>query len=322
MRNWTAWCFLLAAPLLSRGEVTITKGDNKVDVQIDGKPFTALYFGPEVAKPYMYPLRAPDGTVVTRAFPMEKIPGESTDHQHQRAMWFAHDNVNGVDYWNNEFSYTKGVMGHIFITKITKASGGHDSGEIDFTADWKDNQNKVVLTEDRKTIFHSDGPNRVIDFDFTLTAKEKVTFADGKDGVFGIRVASGLEQPGSQKSQPTEPKRTGVMTSADGCRLEVECWGKRSNWMDYSGVVDGHDVGIAILDHPANPRHPTYWHSRGYGLFAANIFGVKQFTKAGDGSMTLEPGQKIRFRYRVVTHGGDAKSAGIGSAYDTYAQSK
>lgn len=319
MRNKLVWCVLAATPLFA--QVKITQGKNKIDVQIDGKPYTSLYFGDDVPKPYMYPLRAPSGTVVTRGFPMEKIAGESTDHPHQRAVWFAHDNVNGVDYWNNEFSYTKGVMGHIFVTKVTKAEGGKKSGEIDFTAEWKNNENKVVLVEDRKTTFHAGGPNRVIDFDFTLTAKETVKFVDGKDGVFGIRVASGLEEPG-QKNQPTEPVRTGMMTSADGCKLEKECWGKQSNWMDYSGKVEGENVGIAIFDHPENPKHPTYWHSRGYGLFAANIFGVKQFTKAGDGTMTLEPGQKLHFRYRVVIHPGDAASAKLAGLYEEYAKGK
>ena len=137
----------------------------------------------------MYPLRAPSGTVVTRGFPMEKIEGESTDHPHQRAVWFAHDNVNGVDYWNNEFSYTKGVMGHMFVTKVVKAQGGKKSGEIEFRRIGKTTTDKVVLVEDRKTTFYAGGPNRVIDFDFTLTAKDAVTFKDGKDGVFGIRVA-------------------------------------------------------------------------------------------------------------------------------------
>lgn len=305
-------------------QVKITQGTNKVDVEIDGKPFTTLVYGADVPKPYMFPLRAVDGTIVTRGVPAAKEAGDSMDHPHQRAVWFAHDRVNGVDYWNNEFQYTEkqyGKMGHMFITKVLKAAGGKKEGEIDFSAEWKDNENKVVLIEDRKTTFHSGGPNRIVDFDFTVTAKEAVTFGDGKDGVFGLRVASGLEEPG-QKNQPTEPKRTGAMTSADGCKLEKECWGKQSNWMDYSGVVEGKNVGLAIMDHPSNPKHPTYWHSRGYGLFAANIFGVKQFTKAGDGGVTLQPGEKMRFRYRVVIHSGDAATAKLAALYDDYAKTK
>ena len=69
------------------------------------------------------------------------------------------------------------------------------------------------------------------------------------------------------------------MTNAQGGRTEAECWGKRSEWMDYSGTVDGQQVGIAIFDTPGNPGFPTYWHARGYGLFANNIFARHEFTK-------------------------------------------
>ena len=80
-------------------------GHNQITVAIDGKPYTTFYYGPEVAKPYLYPLRAPSGVRVTRGYPMDTQPGESLDHPHQRAVWFAHSKVNGIDYWNNEFSY-------------------------------------------------------------------------------------------------------------------------------------------------------------------------------------------------------------------------
>jgi hypothetical protein len=176
----------------------------------------------------------------------------------------------------------------------------------------------VVLNEDRKMIFHSGGPDRVIDFDFTLTAKTNVTFGDAKDGVFGIRLASGLEEPGP-KSIP-EPKRTGLMINAQGCQKEAECWGKRSEWMDYSGTVEGQQLGIAIFDTPGNSGFPTYWHARGYGLFANNIFGRSDFTnkKEPDGSVTLKPGEQLHFRYRVVIHPGDAASAHIADLYKDY----
>jgi hypothetical protein len=80
-------------------------------------------------------------------------------------------------------------------------------------------------------------------------------------------------------------------------------------------------VGIAIFDTPGNPRYPTYWHARGYGLFANNIFGVHNFTKGkeADGAMTLKPGETLRFRYRIVIHPGDAASANIAALYKDYA---
>jgi hypothetical protein len=318
-----AMAVIAAAPLLA--QVKITQGTNRIEVAIDGKPYTTFVYSPDVGKPYLYPLRAPSGVVVTRAFPMDKVAGESTDHEHHRSLWFAHSSVNGFDYWNNEFSYennpkVKGTLGHIFVTKIGQVQSGNQTGEIDETSEWKQPDGTVVLTEDRKMIFHAGGPNRVMDFDFTLTAKTVVKFGDNKDGVFGIRVASGLEEPGPK--QPAEPKRTGVMINAEGLKTEAECWGKRSEWMDYSGTVDRQQVGIAIFDTPGNPRYPTYWHARGYGLFANNIFAVHEFTKGAepDGSMTLQPGEKLHFRYRVVIHPGDAATAHIAELYKAYAK--
>jgi hypothetical protein len=305
-------------------QVKITQEKNQIAVSIDGKPYTTFFYGPDVAKPYLYPLRAASGIAVTRAFPMDKVEGESTDHPHQRAMWFAHSSVNGLDYWNNEFSYESnpkvaGKMGHIFVTKIDKAQSGAKQGEIDETSEWKQPDGVVVLNEDRKMIFHSGGPDRVIDFEFTLTAKTEVKFGDAKDGVFGIRVAAGLEEP--QPKAPAEPKRSGLMTNAQGGKTEAECWGKRSEWMDFSGTVEGQQVGIAIFDTPGNSGFPTYWHARGYGLFANNIFARHEFTnrKEPDGSVTLKPGDQLHFRYRVVIHPGDAASAHIADLYKDYA---
>jgi hypothetical protein len=88
--------------------------------------------------------------------------------------------------------------------------------------------------------------------------------------------------------------------------------------------VNGENVGIAILDNPDNPRHPVRWHARGYGLFAANPFGLNVFTrdKSQDGSMTVEPGQPVRFRYRVIVHAGDVKTADIAAQWAKYTAGK
>jgi hypothetical protein len=94
--------------------------------------------------------------------------------------------------------------------------------------------------------------------------------------------------------------------------------------VDYFGQVDGQTVGVAIFDNPANPRHPTYWHSRAYGLFAANPFGARDFTgdKSQDGRMTVEPGKTVCFRYRVVIHPGDFRDANIAESYKQCAAKK
>jgi methane monooxygenase PmoA-like len=318
-------CLLaLAVPLVAQVKVT-PHGAKTIAVEIDGKPFTDFYIGNEggALKPYLHPLRSATGKVVTRGFPMlPDVPGESHDHPHQRGLWFTHGDVNGLDFWGAEVQKDAAKRGVVALAKVDKAAGGKRSGEIAATFNWNAPDGKTLLTETRRMIFYSDPVNRVIDFDITLHPDAKVTFGDTKEGTFAIRLAAGLEEP--QKNSPPEPKRTGAMVNAVGKSGEKAVWGKRSEWVDYAGELEGERLGIAILDHPANPRHPTYWHSRSYGLFAANIFGVRDFENdtSKDGSLTIGPGQPLRFRYRVIIHPGNYQSAGIGDQYQKYAAAR
>ena len=312
-----ALCLSVAA--LS-AQVKIEKGDQTVNVQIDGKPFTTFYYGPQSGHPYLHPLRAATGTIVTRAYPMEKVAGESTDHQHHRGLWFGHFDVNGYDFWSNEKDYKTKNRGNIVLKSVDDVKSGKKQGSITVTMEWLDPQGVALVRENRTMTFYAGGADRRMDLNFKLTALSQVTFKDEKDGLFAIRVAAGLEEK-EKKSLP-DPPRTGLMVNAEGCKTEAECWGKRSNWMDFHGELQGEKVGIAILDNPANPRHPTYWHARGYGLFAANPFGVKEFTKdkTQDGSMILKAGDQLRFQYRVIIHPGDDKTADIAGEYAKYAK--
>lgn len=312
------WFFLLMTmPLCA--QVDIQRGQGQISVTIDGKPFTTLFCGPETSKPYLHPLRSASGKIVTRHYPMENVPGETHDHPHHRGLWFGHGNVNGYDFWASEPSQHNGKNAKIVLKNVGRAAGGADSGLIETTFDWDDPEGKVLLTESRTMTFHADPAKRVIDFDITLAAVENVTFGDTKEGTFAIRLAAALEEP-NPEALPT-PKRTGLMVDSEGRRGEKQVWGHRASWVDYFGEIEGEKLGIAILDHPENPRHPTYWHSRSYGLFAANIFGWHDFLndKTADGSMKLDPGHSIRFRYRVIIHPGDYQSAKIGAEYGKYA---
>src|SRR5689334_9870104 len=125
----TATLLLLAAFLLP-GQVKITPGPEKIAIEIDGKPFTDFYVaGPEVAKPYLWPLRAATGTYVTRAWPMEKVQEEASiarpDHPHQRGLWFAHAQVNGLDFWNiapmDVKPYNQPDRGKIVLGKVARS---------------------------------------------------------------------------------------------------------------------------------------------------------------------------------------------------------
>jgi hypothetical protein len=311
------WAILLALPLAAQVRIA-QHGIEYISVEIKGKPFTEFFIGPETNKPYLHPLHSASGKIVTRGYPMDDIPGESRDHPHHRGLWFSHGDVNGFDFWGNEAR--GGKFGRIVLAKINNLSGGKESGVIDATFDWRDPAGTVLLTERRLMTFYSQPKTRTIDFDITLTAREAVTFGDTKEGTFALRVVSGLEEPHS--GAPAEPPRTGHIVDAQGREGEKQVWGKRADWVDFFGVVEGEPLGIAMFDHPSNPRHPTYWHARGYGLFAANIFGLHDFEndKSKDGRLTLAPAATLRFRYRVLIHPGDIESARIARLYQEYAQ--
>lgn len=311
---------LAAAILPASAQVKITPETDVVHVTIDDKLFTDFVLrGGNAMKPYLYPLRSATGKLITRHFPMEKLEGEPTDHPHQRGLWFAHERVNGFDFWNNEADYKTPIRGRIEVTKVSDVKNGPDAGSFKFEADWNDPEGKKLLTEARTMTFRKTATQRIIDVDLTLTAAVDATFGDSKDGAFGIRLAAALQEPNSGPGKSGNTiTGTGLITNAEGEKSKA-AWGKPSNWVDYSGEVEGEKVGVTIFDHPANARRAR-WHVRDYGLFAANPFGLKVFTgdKTQDGNFTLKTGESLRLRYRMIIHPGDGKSAGLEKLWDEY----
>ncbi len=315
-----AACAALAG-IPAPAQVKITQAPDRISVEIGGKPYTALFDGPSTTKPYLHPLRSASGRIVTRLYPMEQGVGETLDHPHHRGLWFGHGDVNGVDFWGNEPGQSPHA-GRIVLKKVLGVDSGPKSGHIRVLFDWVDDAGKPLLEESRTMVFYSDPALRTIDFDIQLKALTKVKFGDTKEGTFAIRLAPWLEEP--EAGQPPVPRRTGKMINAEGAVGEPNVWGKRSDWVDHFGEIEGEKIGVAIFDHPSNPRHPAYWHSRAYGLFAVNIFGLHDFEgdKTKDGSLTLAPGGVLRFRYRVIVHPGDPAAAGIAARYREYAGTK
>jgi len=326
-----AFLILMQASLLLAGDmpVAFVRHGNQVDVNIGGKPFTSYYFNKETPKPYLYPLRSPEGIIVTRGYPMvTTIPGESRDHPHHRAMFFAHGNINGVDFWGEAQyeerapvqlggkTYTSAILpnGRTVFNRLEEVQGGPDSGTLRAVFSLLGPNGQVMGTETQEYTFRGQSGTRTIDCAFTLTADrgQPLKMGDTKEGTFAIRVVKSLQEPSVK-----------MLNSAGGVG-EKEIWGKRADWVDYSGVVGGERVGIAIFDNPANIKHPTYWHARGYGLFAVNPFGEHDFYNdpKRDGSVTIATGDSLTLRYRVLIHDGDAAEAKIADAYAQYAAGK
>jgi len=271
-----------AAPVL----VAPDPAAHKVSIAVDGKPFTDYRFEPDLRKPVLFPLRTARGTIITRGAPLEPRPGEPTDHPHHVGSWLTYGNVNGVDIWNKK--------GDIRQRAISRAEGGKDRGVLEIEADWLDAAGQPMLAESTRFVFRGDTALRAFDRVTTLTAAAaRVLFKDSKEGMFGLRVAKPLHGDG-------KPGETGVYRSSEGVTGKA-VWGTRARWMLLAGRVEDEDVTIAVFDHPKNVNHPTYWHARTYGLFAANPLGQKDFDKAkGELNFALEPGKSVTFRYRVL----------------------
>lgn len=189
-----------------------------------------------------------------------------------------------------------------------------DVGELEIEADWLTYDKKVLLKEHTRYVFRG-GPNsRSVDRVTTLTAQnEKVVFADAKDGMLGLRVVRALEAPSDRPEVFTDASGrattvakldntgvNGVYLTSEGKRGEA-AWGTRGRWCHLSGKVGEEPVTISIFDHPSNPGFPTYWHARGYGLFAANPLGQKIFSNGKEElNLTLARHQSLTFRYRVL----------------------
>lgn len=307
----------LAVPLSAQVKFTQSTPD-QIKIDIDGKPYTTFYLAVDGQKPYIWPLSTADGLVVTRNFPMEKIAGETKDHPHHRGLFFAHGNINGFDFWETEPSRspTDRKKSSMKLIQVKEMKGGPHSGTIVAVFEGRDPDGNPLMTETRTVTFHADAKLRVIDYGITIDPiVPKLTFGDTKEGTFGIRLADSITE---------DAGKGGRMVNAQGAATEKNVWGKRSEWVDYDGPVDGKTVGVAIFDTPSNPRYPTYWHSRAYGLEAANPFGLHDFlnNQAHDGDMVVEKGSPVRFQYRVVIHDGDTAAADISGLYKQYLSKK
>ena len=312
--------FSLVGPLAigaDGAKVELIKGDNKVDVQIDGKLFTTYVWGKQWAKPVLVPIRTPSGIEVSRRYPLTELKGGTDDHLHHTGIFFSVDGVNGTKFWNNVEPPPQ-----IKHTGVKEIGGGTNSGKLVTTSQWIDENGTVVLEDERTMVFLAGGSESEYAIDFTLdmTAKaDKVVFEDTEEGVFAIRVADCLREKGPKKFlQPGEPapkesiKGTGVYMSSNGDITAKKAWGKRARWMAMQGVRDGKVVGVAILNHPESLNYPTYWHVRNYGLFSANPLGQGDFQRQDDYEknpiiplkLTLKKGEKVHFRFLVVAYEG------------------
>ena len=312
------------------------ESEKKVDVIVGNKLFTSFCWYDNVYKPVLYPLYTSAGTEITREFPLKFKAGERLNEHHQIGMWLNYGDVNGFDFWGNGNNGVKktngGVIKHLQIDKMTD---GAKEGLLETRESWTDPSGKELLAE--RTEYHFAGSRsiRIIDRITILTATgDTVRMPDTKEGMFGIRVARQLEMPSTDNDLLTDAQGNPSTTKASSNEgvsgnyrnsegiTGAPVWGTRARWMDLYGKIGEEIISIAVCDHPKNQSYPTYWHARGYGLFAANPLGAKIFTSGNTVlNFCIPAGKSITFRYRVIiSSGADLTDAQINSYADEFAE--
>jgi hypothetical protein len=302
--------------------VTIKVQTDHIDFRV-GKELVGRYHkGAAVAKPYFWPLNSPHGVPVTRGWPMVPAKkGESTDHPHQKSAWFCHGDVipegldiqekikgiEGVDFWSEARGHGKIVCTQARLHQRGDKASNH--ARVATHNEWRTAGGMKILDEDRIIHLYRIGDARLFVFDIDLQASVvPITFGDTKEGSFGVRVNDAIREKGGQ----------GKLVNADGKAGMKECWGRKSAWCDYSGPIEGQVAGIAIFDHPDN-AYPALWHSRDYGLMAANPFGRARSgfpaVKGQTELVRLARGKHLRLRYAIFIHPGDVKDGKVAEHY-------
>ena len=299
---------LFVSACAAGADIKFVQDTNKIDILIGGNLFTTYRYGSELTKPILYPVKSPSGILLTRRFPFEIIPGESSDHPHHTGIFFAYDKVNNDGFWNNTTSPPQ--VKHIKTTKM-------EDGQFSTISHWVGKSGKRLLEEKRDMVFSAEANQYAIDFNITLTAQdEKIVFGDTKEGMFAIRVADWL----------SEEKGTGKYLDSKGNIGEPNIWAKKADWVRLEGTKDGKTIGIAILNHPASACYPTYWHARGYGLFSANPLGQLDFLKGRNVenpqplNFTLQPHQSALFKFRMIIYEGQNPADNLEREFQNFAK--
>jgi hypothetical protein len=325
IRTLSAICLLAAVPAVAaEPTVTARKTKDVVEFTSDGQLVTRYHVGASVAKPYLWPLNAPGGIPVTRGWPMETgLPKETKDHVHQKSAWFCHGDVipegielkqkvkgvKGVDFWSETTNH-----GKIVCVSVGEPTTKGAAALLATKNEWRTSDGIKILDEDRTITVRDLGDARLVILDIDLHASVcPITFGDTKEGSMGVRVNDEIRAAAG----------SGTYVNAEGKRNEREVWGRRSDWNDYFGKVGDAEVGIALFDHPKNASRAC-WHSRGYGLMAANPFGraVAAFPDTRDQTelVKLAKGDHLKLRYGLLLHQGDTAAGKVAERYATFAK--
>jgi hypothetical protein len=283
---------LLILQPLSAAKITAVKTGSKINVSIDDKFFTSYIFSSDEKYPFFFPLNGPlSGGSVTS---MRNDP-----YPHHSSLFFACDQVNGGNYWQEGLE-----RGRIISVNAEIVKEGGDTVIISDECIWcRPGAISPIKDTRRITITTPSATIRQIDFEISLDPLTDVHILKTGHSLFSARMAADLTV-----------QNGGTMINAEGDKNEKETWGKKSSWIDYFGKRGNVIEGLAIMQHPSNPWFPSPWFTRDYGFFAP---GPMFWPENGE-EIFIKKGEKQTFRFRVLVHSGNQIEAKIAEAYDKF----
>jgi hypothetical protein len=255
---------------------------HQASFQRDGVEIARYHFGPDLNRPFVFPVVGPSGKLLTRM----GHPHDPESHSHHNSVWISHTDVNGVDFWSDS---GKGKIRHKHIIKFDDTG---ESSSILTENEWLTTDGKVLLTETRQVmVVLLENSEWLLVIDIQLKADNKpVTFGKTPFGLIGVRMAKtiGVNDGG------------GTIRNSEGGVNEKEIFWKRAKWVDYCGPVTNEKLeGITLFDHPNNPNFPAYFHVRNDGWMGASL--------TFDAPRTIQPDKPLHLRYGLYIHS-DMKS--------------
>lgn len=281
-----------AAAVAPALKLSAQRFDDRIDVRVDDRVFTAYRFGAGQKYPYFYPVNGPlSGVSVTTE--------SALPWPHHRSLFFGCDKVNGGNYWQegNE-------EGQIVSRGATIASAGPGHVEIRDECDWRKPGASPVLSDRREIRVEAPSRSlRIIRFRVTLVAQTEVRIERTNHSLFAARMAPELSVTSG-----------GTLVNSAGASGEKGTYGVSAAWADVSGTRFGMREGLAILESPKNRWYPSKWFTRDYGFFSPTPLNWLD-----DAGLRMAPGETLELEYRVVVHAGDSAEAGIAGLFAEWA---
>jgi hypothetical protein len=269
--------------------------DDRASFQFDGVEKLCYHYPSRYIRPYWFPLIGPAGRAVTRI----SHPRDPNSHSHHKSIWVAHNSVNGNDFWSDR------TPTRIVHDQVIRYGDGPDSASMVVQNFWLDGAGKRLLKEIRGFRLQplADGELIVdIELEFTPVAGP-VTFGKTSFGFLAVRVAKtmGVNDGG------------GVIRNSEGAVGEKNVFWKPARWVDYSGpIAPDAENGITLMDHPSNPRHPTFFHVRSDGWMGTSFCCEQEYV--------LAEKQSLKLRHRLYVHKGRPSVEDIDVAWKRFAR--